>query len=241
LEDPDAGIPYELEGESLVPVEVEIPQQETVEGRIAAALEELFVYEHEKLANEWTTSETDISVESVTIMGNLATINLSGEIIPAGTLSPPRLEAQLEQTAIQFEEVDQAVGLLDGGPLVEPAALPVEGVLAIFDVHGEQFRVWVTNEDTIDDLYALQAGESDASIPNGPIYYGSSPENEPPYNHPWGWHLDPEQTEMAEVTIELCDGTPSFVESELEYFVEDVGRYCPWSAELVEIIELNDG
>lgn len=39
--------------------------------------------------------------------------------------------------------------------------------------------------------------------------------------------------EMAEVTAEVCDGTPSFVESEVDYFVDGVGRYSSWSADLV--------
>jgi hypothetical protein len=230
----------EMPGDSLVPVEVDIPAQENVEGRIAAALEVLFHFEHETLYNEWTAGDTNVTVADVTITDGLATVNLSGEVIPVGDLSSPRLEAQLEYTAMQFDEVDRAIGLLHGGPLTEPLATPHEGVVAIFDVHGEQIRVWTTNEDTINDLYALQAGESDANIPNGPIAHGNSPEGAEPVNVPWSWHYDPEQVEMAEVTIEVCDGTPSFVEANVDYFVEDVGQYCPWSAELVEIVDYRD-
>ncbi len=40
---------------------------------------------------------------------------------------------------------------------------------------------------------------------------------------------------MAEVTIELCDGTPSYVEAHLDEWIEQVGRYCPWSARLVAL------
>lgn len=40
---------------------------------------------------------------------------------------------------------------------------------------------------------------------------------------------------MAEVTIELCDGTPSLVEADLDYWLNAVGRFCPWSAELVSV------
>jgi hypothetical protein len=147
-----------------------------------------------------------VTVESVTITDGLATVNLSGEVIPVGDLSPPRMEAQLEQTAMQFDEVDDAIGLLHGGPLTEPLATPFGGVMAIFDVNGEQIRVWTTNDDTINDLYALEAGESDANIPNGPINYGNSPEGTEPVNVPWSWHYDPEQVEMAEVTIEDAFG-----------------------------------
>jgi hypothetical protein len=35
---------------------------------------------------------------------------------------------------------------------------------------------------------------------------------------------------MAEATIDLCDGLPSYVEENVDEFVENVGRYCPWAA-----------
>jgi len=36
---------------------------------------------------------------------------------------------------------------------------------------------------------------------------------------------------MAEVTIELCDGLPSYVEATLEAWLGT--QYCPWGAQLV--------
>lgn len=106
------------------------------------------------------------------------------------------------------------------------------GIVATFDVNGERFNVWLTNDETIENVYALQRGESNANIPNGPIQHGAGRAD---HNAPHDWHLDPEATEMAEVTFELCDGAPSYVDDNTEEFVENVGRYCPWSAELVEI------
>lgn len=106
------------------------------------------------------------------------------------------------------------------------------GIVAFFDVDGENFAIWVTNPDTIDDIYALQSGESNANIPIGPIQHGPGVAD---HNAPWSWHLDPEATEMAEVTIELCDGRPSYVDENVDEYVDVVGSYCPWSAQLVEI------
>lgn len=108
------------------------------------------------------------------------------------------------------------------------------GVLATFAVGDETFKVWVTNPDTIDQLFALQAGESDADIPIGPIEYGSGVAN---HNAPWNWHYDPDAIEMTEAAIELCDATPSYVEEHLTEFVETVGSYCPWNAELVDLVD----
>lgn len=108
------------------------------------------------------------------------------------------------------------------------------GVLATFHAVGEEFRVWVTNPSTIDQLLALHAGQSNARIPNARLHRGQGRGN---HNAPWSWHMDPQEIEMAEFTIELCDARPSFVEENLDYFVGVVGQYCPWSAELISLTD----
>lgn len=110
-----------------------------------------------------------------------------------------------------------------------------EGVLATFRVQSDTFRVWTTRAETIQQLEALEAGESAANIPNGALRRGPGRGD---FNAPWSWHMDPQGVAMAEVTAEVCDGRPSFVESNLETWLEDVGRYCPWSAELVGLEDL---
>lgn len=106
------------------------------------------------------------------------------------------------------------------------------GVLASFDVGDESFSVWVTNEETIDQLLALEEGESDETIPSGWIRRGPGQGD---HNEPWSWHLDPEDISMAEVTIEFCDGTPSYLEENLLEVMGTAGRFCPWSAELTDL------
>jgi hypothetical protein len=125
-----------------------------------------------------------------------------------------------------------------GGPGQPAATASPEltgGMLATFDVSGETFKVWVTNPQTIDQLLTLQRGESTASIPNGRILAGPGQAN---HNAPWTWHLDPEDIEMADMTMELCDGAPGYVEDNLAEFTDNVGRYCPWAAELVDLQDL---
>ena len=48
------------------------------------------------------------------------------------------------------------------------------------------------------------------------------------HNMPWSWHL--EQVQMAEMSIELCDGRPSMVEADLRYWINRVQSFCPWGA-----------
>ncbi len=53
----------------------------------------------------------------------------------------------------------------------------------------------------------------------------------------WRWHL--RDVSMVEIAIELCDGTPSMVEQNLDYWLNTVKVFCPWSsyvyAELVPL------
>ncbi|MFW6151004.1 MAG: hypothetical protein ACOC6A_05660 [Chloroflexota bacterium] len=106
------------------------------------------------------------------------------------------------------------------------------GVVATFEVQNARFRAFVVNEQAIEELYALQRGESRANIPVSRLERGPGAGM---HNAPWSWHLDPQQFGLAEMTIEVCDGTPQFVEEELDYWLDQVGQYCPWSAELVGI------
>jgi hypothetical protein len=99
-------------------------------------------------------------------------------------------------------------------------------------VEGERFRAWTTNPRTIQDLHELQQGTSRASIPNGSILRGPGRAD---HDAPYHWHLDPQDIAMAEVAIEPCDALPSYVEENVEEFVERVGRYCLWAARLVEL------
>jgi hypothetical protein len=103
------------------------------------------------------------------------------------------------------------------------------GILVTFDVVGEEYGIFITNEETIADVLAVQNGQSQATIPSGLIVDGALSYK------PWSWHIDSEDIHMAEFTIELRDGTPSQVEENLDYWLDSVKRFCPWGAEIVEI------
>lgn len=60
---------------------------------------------------------------------------------------------------------------------------------------------------------------------NGPIERGN-----PGYNSDWSWHFIEGQWDLAEISAEVCDGRPSFVEEDIDYWVDTVGRFCPWGA-----------
>ena len=111
------------------------------------------------------------------------------------------------------------------------------GVVATFEVSGEPFRVYVTNPATIAQLFELQRGLTTASIPNGRVRRGAGAGG---HNAPYSWHLDPEDIALAGLTIELCDGRPSFVEANVPEYADVVGRFCPWGARLVKLVDYRE-
>ena len=105
----------------------------------------------------------------------------------------------------------------------DPAA---DDVVVEFTVAGgETYKVLLTDPEDIEIANQLVAGEDVPSIPNGRVV------RETGVNEGYTWSIDPADFEFAEVTIEVCDGTPSDVEQGL--VTSD--RYCPWSALISDI------
>lgn len=111
----------------------------------------------------------------------------------------------------------------------EPEPTPVtsaEPVVVTFEVAGgERFRIRLNDPSDIDIAGRLLAGEDAPSIPNGRVIRATG------VNEGYSWSIDPDDFEFADVTIEVCDGIPSDVETG----VITSDRYCPWSAVVVAI------
>ena len=105
-----------------------------------------------------------------------------------------------------------------------PGSVPA---IVTFSVGDEEFRVLVIDPANVAIATQLLGGKEAPSIPNGVIVRG-----DPDVNTGWSWHLDPATFEFADMTTEVCDGIPSFVED--GSLTSD--RFCPWSAK-VEAVE----
>lgn len=92
---------------------------------------------------------------------------------------------------------------------------------------GELFRVLIRDRDVISRAEDL-IGRGQVMIIAGPLREGDGG-----FNQPWSWHIDPDEVGISEGAIEVCDGCPSFVEADLEYWLGTVKTYCPWSSEVV--------
>jgi len=91
----------------------------------------------------------------------------------------------------------------------------------------ETYRVLLTDPADIAIARQLLSGEEAPTIPNGRILR----DGDGGVNTGWSWHIDPASFEWAEVTTEVCDGLPSFVEDG----TLTGPWFCPWSAVVVEI------
>lgn len=106
-------------GDSLVPVTVEI---EPTLGILTAALEQLVNLDEQFYGESGLYNalyQSDLTLEDVQIEEGEAQISLSGEIMQGGACDTPRIQAQLEETALQFATVDQVTILVNGLPLDE--------------------------------------------------------------------------------------------------------------------------
>ncbi len=93
----------------------------------------------------------------------------------------------------------------------------------------ENFCMYTTDPQTIQDAIDNFNGLNYLH-PHGPLLAGDGG-----FNQPWSWHLDPADVRMVEVSMELCDGRPSYVEKDLDYWLDTVKFYCPWSGRVTAI------
>jgi hypothetical protein len=116
--------------------------------------------------------------------------------------------------------------LLVGSACGDDPARP-QPVTFVVEVSGERFNVRATRPDAIADLEARRLSGQRG------VVLGTLASGDGGFNSPWSWHLDPATVEVADAAIELCDGRPSMVEADTNYWIGTVGQFCPWGA-LVE-------
>jgi hypothetical protein len=110
-------------GDSAVPVQVETPPTQQV---LQAALEALLsikdqFYGQSGLYN--ALYQSDLQVASVTIVAGKASVYLTGTLLMGGECDSPRVQAQLEQTVLQFPTVTEVAIFINGKPLADVLSL----------------------------------------------------------------------------------------------------------------------
>lgn len=114
--------------------------------------------------------------------------------------------------------------------ITEPA---LDGAVVTFAFSGstDVMDVHVRKASTIAAARAYVQNGSGPRFPIGPIARGAGADADYPF------HFLPDEVELAEVAMELCDGRPMKTEAAVEQFFAGTGRaseetttYCPWGA-----------
>lgn len=76
-------------------------------------------------------SESELRLVQVAVLNREAQIALSGELVVGGVCAAPRIQAQLEQMALQYGTVDTVNVTVNGVPLVDALDAAVPGALPV--------------------------------------------------------------------------------------------------------------
>jgi hypothetical protein len=104
-------------GDSAIPINVTIPR---TQGVLRAALEKLFSAKQQFYGESGYYNalyQSDLEVAAVTIEQGNAIVHLTGTIMLGGTCDAPRVQAQIEQTALQFSTVSDVTVFVNDVPL----------------------------------------------------------------------------------------------------------------------------
>jgi hypothetical protein len=104
-------------GDSAIPINVTIPP---TQGVLRAALEKLFSAKQQFYGESGYYNalyQSDLEVAAVRIEQGNAIIHLTGTIMLGGACDAPRVQAQIEQTALQFSTVSDVTVFVNDVPL----------------------------------------------------------------------------------------------------------------------------
>lgn len=97
----------------------------------------------------------------------------------------------------------------------------------VHPTHDERFRA------ATGDAAVIAAARAQLALPleqralhiNGDIEAGDDG-----VNAPWSWHFVRTSWSLAEISAEVCDGWPGYIEENLDAWLASPGFFCPWSS-----------
>jgi hypothetical protein len=113
--------------------------------------------------------------------------------------------------------------------LAQKRSLPPRAIKFVIETTGERFVVATSNKTII------SKARKELSLPRDQrtlFFSGAIAEGNSGHNQPWSWHAVPNNWDLVEISMELCDGRPSGVESNLKLWLR-IGRFCPWASRVV--------
>ena len=103
------------------------------------------------------------------------------------------------------------------------------GALIELFIVDDTLWVWSSDDAFIDEAIQIASGELEARVPSFALRRGQD------CTAPHSFHVDSADMHWADLTIEVCDGRIVDIESDIDYWVDTVQRYCPWHAEVISV------
>ena len=136
----------------------------------------------------------------------------------------PLIHIMNHQSALFFILLMFTLSACDSNSMEEDEPTAPVYVIQVID---QTFRVQISDSTVAAEAdQLLQSGE--ARNIDGPLRAGDGD-----FNAPYNWHIAPDSINFSDVTIELCDGRPSMLEEDLDYWLNTVKAYCPWGVKVV--------
>ena len=110
-------------GDSAVPVQVQVPYTTGVLRASLVALLSMKAKDYGESGLYNSLYQSNLQVQSVSLQGGKAIVNLTGSLQLGGECDNPRVRAQLEEMALQFSTVSSVQVFLNGKPLDQVLSL----------------------------------------------------------------------------------------------------------------------
>ncbi len=112
------------------------------------------------------------------------------------------------------------------GSIVPASTGPTVVTFEVAGYADETYKIELATPELIEHVKQIMAGDEVALIPNGLVV-----RDDPSVNAPWSWHIDPASLDFADVTTEVCDGLPSYVEDG----TVTSPYFCPWVTKVIDL------
>jgi hypothetical protein len=119
-----------------------------------------------------------------------------------------------------------AIALLSIAACDDSSTAPAAQATYVVQVGTEQFKVRANGTAAAALDARMQAGT--IGVISGKLMRGNGG-----FNAPFSWHLDPASIHAPDLAIEVCDGRPSDIDQDINYWIDTVKQYCPWGAKVV--------
>eukprot|EP00931_Biecheleriopsis_adriatica_P009286 TRINITY_DN110369_c0_g1_i1.p1 TRINITY_DN110369_c0_g1~~TRINITY_DN110369_c0_g1_i1.p1 ORF type:complete len:339 (+),score=36.86 TRINITY_DN110369_c0_g1_i1:141-1157(+) len=97
-------------------------------------------------------------------------------------------------------------------------------------------RLWVADDEFIDQAIVLSSDISQRRMV--PLFTEVVEGTD--CDVQWSWHVNPSGAFWVDLSTEVCDATPQYIEDHKEDWIRSPGAWCPWGIKFVNVTDNRD-